>query len=605
MGLIQHLDCIKDEYNQVQSQLAQQRQELEKISIEREQMQRQMMMCYEMSMTMNAEIMKQSEMNKKLSNVLQQVIALLPPEQATTASAAFDRAKQVSASEALASTSQAQAMALFGGGLGMQMPGMPFMNPAAAFAANPAFAALAQANNERTNSARPRSPKVEDGDSKRRRVDPDDEEAVNIDVEVEEPSGSGQTNGHERKPKSESGRDSAHSVASSGASTPGIPRAPRNPFDALAAGARLPQIPGGPHMIPGLDPHAHARMLAAAGMNMQNGARPSYSFTIESGVQRPTSFPNDAITAPGMPKNLKKVDELPHGDVVCAVTVAKNKETVFTGGKGCVKVWTLPSSSEGSSPPASPRSPVYSLGCLGDQYIRSIRLTADSTRLYVGGEASTIAVWDVQEQKVLKELESDVQAVYALCMSPDEKTLFACGSDGKVFVYDTRTFEKMSTLQGHSDGASCVDLSSDGLTLWTGGLDNTLRAWDIRELKETSKYDFPSQIFSLSCSPKDDWVAVGMESNIVEVVSPSQAEKYSMHMHEGCVLSLKYSQTGNFFVSTGKDNAVNLWRSPYGANLVNYRETSSVLSCDISSDELMLITGSGEKRATVYEIELH
>ncbi|CAJ0565478.1 unnamed protein product, partial [Mesorhabditis spiculigera] len=557
MGLIQHLDCIKDEYNQVQSQLAQQRQELEKISIEREQMQRQMMMCYEMSMTMNAEIMKQSEMNKKLSNVLQQVIALLPPEQATTASAAFDRAKQVSASEALASTSQAQAMALFGGGLGMQMPGMPFMNPAAAFAANPAFAALAQANNERSNSARPRSPKVEDGDSKRRRVDPDDEEAVNIDVEVEEPSGSGQTNGHERKPKSESGRDSAHSVASSGASTPGIPRAPRNPFDALAAGARLPQIPGGPHMIPGLDPHAHARMLAAAGMNMQNGARPWYSFTIESGVQRPTDLSQRCHNRAGDAQEFEEV------------TVAKNEETVFMGGKGCVKYQCL------------------ALAARSDQYIRSIRLTADSTRLYVGGEASTIAVWDVQNWKVTLQAPS-----YAMCMSPDPRRCSPAGLMGKCLKSTTRVLlRKCQPCKGIATAHRCIDLSSDGLTLWTGDSPfKTLRAWDIRELKETSKYDFPSQIFSLSCSPKDDWVAVGMESNIVEVVSPSQAEKYSMHMHEGCVLSLKYSQTGNFFVSTGKDNAVNLWRSPYGANLVNYRETSSVLSCDISSDELMLIT---------------
>lgn len=30
--------------------------------------------------------------------------------------------------------------------------------------------------------------------------------------------------------------------------------------------------------------------------------------------------------------------ELPHGEVVCAVTIAADNSKVYTGGKGCVKV---------------------------------------------------------------------------------------------------------------------------------------------------------------------------------------------------------------------------------------------------------------------------
>ncbi|CAJ0954979.1 unnamed protein product, partial [Mesorhabditis belari] len=613
MGIMEHLDRIREEYNSVNTQLGQQRQELEKLSIEREQMQRQFMMYYEMSLSMNAEFMKQNEVNKKLSTVLQQVITLLPPDQATTASAAFERAKHVTQADlnqAMMGNSQAQAMALLQGQLGMQLPGNPLMNPA--FANPAAFAALAQANSERANSARPRSAsgKPEEREAKRTKIDPDEDEGGNIDVEVDEPSGSGQTNGHEKKPaRADSGRESAHSVASSGASTPGIPKAPRNPFEAMlgvptgGAGGRIPpNLAANPALLTSFDPHAQARLLAAAGMVPTNG-KPPYSYSVEgTSGPRVTNFPADALTAPGTPNTLKKIDELPHGDVVCAVTVARDRERVFTGGKGCVKVWSLPSSSSSTPSSSTTRTPLHSLDCLRDNYIRSVRLLGDSSRLFVGGEASSIAVWDVQEQKLLCELDSEVQAVYALCLSSDEKRLFACGSDGKVFVWDTHNHQKIATLNGHSDGASCVDLSFDGLTLWTGGLDNSLRAWDIRELKESSKIEFAAQIFSLGCSPRDDWVAVGMESTIVEVVSPTQPEKYQLHMHESCVLSLKYAHSGNWFVSTGKDNAVNCWRSPYGANLVNYKETSSVLSCDISLDEQLLVTGSGEKKATVYEV---
>jgi WD40 repeat protein len=38
---------------------------------------------------------------------------------------------------------------------------------------------------------------------------------------------------------------------------------------------------------------------------------------------------------------MKRIGDLPHGDVVCVVTMAKDGKCVFTGGKGTVKVWDI------------------------------------------------------------------------------------------------------------------------------------------------------------------------------------------------------------------------------------------------------------------------
>lgn len=59
---------------------------------------------------------------------------------------------------------------------------------------------------------------------------------------------------------------------------------------------------------------------------------------------------------------------------------------------------------------------------------------------------------------------------------------------------------------------------------------------------------------------------------------------------------------GKWFVSTGKDNLLNAWRTPYGASIFQSKESSSVLSCDISTDDKYIVTGSGDKKATVYEV---
>merc|ERR1719337_725626 len=84
--------------------------------------------------------------------------------------------------------------------------------------------------------------------------------------------------------------------------------------------------------------------------------------------------------------------------------------------------------------------------------------------------------------------------------------------------------------------------------------------------------------------------AVGMESSNVEVLHCSKPDKYQLHLHESCVLSLKFANCGKWFASTGKDNLLNAWRTPYGASIFVSKETSSVLSCDISSDDKYIVT---------------
>ena len=95
---------------------------------------------------------------------------------------------------------------------------------------------------------------------------------------------------------------------------------------------------------------------------------------------------------------------------------------------------------------------------------------------------------------------------------------------------------------------------------------------------------------------------MGLKNNHVEVLHSNKPEKYQLHLHKSSVLSLKFANCGKWFVSTGKDNLLNSWRTPYGASIFVSKETSSVLSCDISNDDKYIVTGSGDKKATVYEI---
>lgn len=63
------------------------------------------------------------------------------------------------------------------------------------------------------------------------------------------------------------------------------------------------------------------------------------------------------------------------------------------------------------------------------------------------------------------------------------------------------------------------------------------------------------------------WLAVGMENSQVEVLHAGKPDRYQLLLHESCVLALKFAASGKWFASTGKDNLLNAWRTPYGASI--------------------------------------
>ncbi|XP_056145549.1 transducin-like enhancer protein 4 isoform X4 [Lampris incognitus] len=351
--------------------------------------------------------------------------------------------------------------------------------------------------------------------------------------------------------------------------------------------------------VVGFDPHHHIRVPGLPpNLSGIPGGKPAYSFHVSAdGQMQPVPFPPDALIGPGIPRHARQINTLSHGEVVCAVTISNPTRHVYTGGKGCVKVWDI-------SHPGN-KTPVSQLDCLNrDNYIRSCRLLPDGRTLIVGGEASTLSIWDLATPtpRIKAELTSSAPACYALAISPDSKVCFSCCSDGNIAVWDLHNQTLVRQFQGHTDGASCIDISNDGTKLWTGGLDNTVRSWDLREGRQLQQHDFTSQIFSLGYCPTGEWLAVGMENSNVEVLHVTKPDKYQLHLHESCVLSLRFAHCGKWFVSTGKDNLLNAWRTPYGASIFQSKESSSVLSCDISVDDKYIVTGSGDKKATVYEV---
>uniref|UniRef100_A0AAQ6A4D2 Groucho/TLE N-terminal Q-rich domain-containing protein n=1 Tax=Amphiprion ocellaris TaxID=80972 RepID=A0AAQ6A4D2_AMPOC len=594
------LDRIKEEFQFLQTQYHSLKLECEKLATEKTEIQRHYVMYYEMSYGLNIEMHKQTEIAKRLNVICAQLIPFLSQEHQQQVVQAMERAKQVTMGELNASIGvrglpplphslQAQHLSQHAQGLpvgphpsGLPHPGLALGGGSGLLALSGALGAQLAAKDERAHL----------------------EAAAAAAAAAEHHRALGL-----RNPLAVQG---AYPPGAFGLPPPGVngdlPGAagygaglhlvsPQMNGAAAAAAAaaagygRSPVVSSSPH------PHMRVPGLPASLQSAASG-KPAYSFHVSAdGQMQPVPFPPDALLGPGIPRHARQIHTLNHGEVVCAVTISTSTRHVYTGGKGCVKVWDI-------SQPGS-KSPMAQLDCLNrDNYIRSCKLLSDGRTLIVGGEASTLSIWDLATPtpRIKAELTSSAPACYALAISPDNKVCFSCCSDGNIVVWDLHNQTLVRQFQGHTDGASCIDISNDGTKLWTGGLDNTVRCWDLREGRQLQQHDFTSQIFSLGYCPTGEWLAVGMESSNVEVLHVSKPDKYQLHLHESCVLSLKFAYCGKWFVSTGKDNLLNAWRTPYGSSIFQSKESSSVLSCDISPDDQFIVTGSGDKKATVYEV---
>uniref|UniRef100_A0A8C9LPN8 Transducin-like enhancer protein 6 n=1 Tax=Piliocolobus tephrosceles TaxID=591936 RepID=A0A8C9LPN8_9PRIM len=250
--------------------------------------------------------------------------------------------------------------------------------------------------------------------------------------------------------------------------------------------------------------------------------------------KRPDALPGQSKRL-AIPCKLEKMRILAHGELVVATAISSFTRHVFTCGRRGVKVWSLTGQVAEDRFPES-HLPVQTPGA----FLRTCLLSSNSRSLLTGGyNLASVSVWDLAAPSlhVKEQLPCAGLNCQALDANLDANLAFASFTNGVVRIWDLRDHSVVRDLAGYPDGVKSMVVK--GYSIWTGGLDACLRCWDQRTILKPMEYQFESQIMSLSHSPQEDWLLLGMANGQQWLQSTSGSQRHLVGQKDGVILSTK------------------------------------------------------------------
>ena len=157
--------------------------------------------------------------------------------------------------------------------------------------------------------------------------------------------------------------------------------------------------------------------------------------------------------------------------------------------------------------------------------VTSIALSANGLVLATASQiGNRILLWEVQDGKLLRELNGHKGTVWTLAFSLDGYLLVSGSNDKTVCLWNTQTGNVASVLEGFRSYVFCVAVSPDGNLVATASAEPKVRVWHIASGQRLASIDSGNQwMRHLTFSPDQRWLAGASDDGHVYVWAASGA----------------------------------------------------------------------------------
>ncbi|KAH7882274.1 quinon protein alcohol dehydrogenase-like superfamily [Phlebopus sp. FC_14] len=185
-----------------------------------------------------------------------------------------------------------------------------------------------------------------------------------------------------------------------------------------------------------------------------------------------------------------------HSDWVTSLSFAPNLQTVASGSRdGSIIVWSATTGKRVTGP----------LGGSKDS-VDFLSFSPAGDKIASCGYFGDVQIWDSSlGERILK-----IPALASVCWSHDGSQ-FICGSfNGTIEFFDSSSGAHLATCRGHEHLVTSIAVSQDGTWLASASFDDhTVRLWSTSTHQQLASLDHSGQVFGVSISPNDTYIASG------------------------------------------------------------------------------------------------
>ena len=240
----------------------------------------------------------------------------------------------------------------------------------------------------------------------------------------------------------------------------------------------------------------------------------------------------------------------------------------------------------------------------GNVYSVAFDPVSDQFALITGG--TTIQIWDIATQKLVREKETHIGGISSLTISPNGDTFATSHSDYSVRLWDIERGVERIRLIGHNTLVYVLAFSPDGAML-ASGKSRTVHIWDVAHGTERARFDLTGPL-NFVFSPDSRKLIAANDFHTVQVWDIAEEKVLATLQGEdgdgrGIAATLAISPDGKYLASTESSTAIHLWnldtlrrRSLLRGHLFNIR------SLAFSPDGQILASGDSKGNVIVWDI---
>ncbi|MAT95972.1 MAG: hypothetical protein CL608_02295 [Anaerolineaceae bacterium] len=225
----------------------------------------------------------------------------------------------------------------------------------------------------------------------------------------------------------------------------------------------------------------------------------------------------------------------------------------------------------------------------------SVSWSPDNTQLAVGTVESTILIWSVAEQRIVRVLGGHDGGVKTVVWSPDGELIASNGtSDELVRVWEASSGRMVQSFAGHDGLVTAVTWSADSTVVASSSHDSTLKLWNVNSGSEVRSFSVNAlgQVLFVARSPNGEEMVATGNTSLVQLRPPDNTRlSVTLNAHDAPVNAVAWSSDSARFATGDNSGRILLWNFPVGDNgqpALNWNTQIAVRGLAFSPDDTIL-----------------